>query len=147
LPEAAPEVTIHDVPKRIFSVDDANRMLPLVSRIVNDVVHQHAIWRERVELFEVLSARSRADQPDPDAEALQREVQSLAAEIDGFLAELADLGVELKDFGRGLVDFPARIADRDVYLCWQLGEPAVEHWHDRDAGFAGRQPLGPHALT
>jgi hypothetical protein len=28
-----------------------------------------------------------------------------------------------------------------VYLCWQHGEPRVAHWHEIDAGFAGRQPL------
>ena len=26
-------------------------------------------------------------------------------------------------------------------LCWKLGEEAVRHWHEVDAGFAGRQPL------
>jgi hypothetical protein len=32
--------------------------------------------------------------------------------------------------------------NREVYLCWRLGEPAVEHWHELNAGFAGRQRLG-----
>ena len=39
------------------------------------------------------------------------------------------------------VDFPARLEGREVYLCWQLGEPEVLHWHAMDAGFAGRQPI------
>ena len=30
---------------------------------------------------------------------------------------------------------------REVYLCWRLGEPEVSHWHELNAGFAGRQPL------
>jgi hypothetical protein len=34
---------------------------------------------------------------------------------------------------------------REVYLCWRLGEPEVMYWHELDAGFAGRQPLGAHA--
>jgi hypothetical protein len=28
-----------------------------------------------------------------------------------------------------------------VFLCWKHGEPAVTHWHELDAGFAGRRPL------
>ena len=34
--------------------------------------------------------------------------------------------------------------DHEVYLCWRLGEPEVGHWHDLDAGFAGRQKLLGH---
>jgi hypothetical protein len=30
---------------------------------------------------------------------------------------------------------------RIVYLCWRLGERAIEYWHETDTGFAGRQPL------
>lgn len=47
----------------------------------------------------------------------------------------------LKDIERGLVDFPAVRDGRPVLLCWQLGEPAVDHWHEVSEGFAGRQRL------
>ena len=30
---------------------------------------------------------------------------------------------------------------RLVFLCWRLGEDAVTHWHELDAGVAGRQPI------
>jgi hypothetical protein len=29
----------------------------------------------------------------------------------------------------------------EIYLRWKLGETAVAHWHELDAGFAGRQKL------
>ena len=51
------------------------------------------------------------------------------------------VGVELKDPFSGLVDFPAWRHGHEVYLCWRLGEPDVAHWHELDAGFAGRRPL------
>jgi hypothetical protein len=57
------------------------------------------------------------------------------------LRRLQALGIEVKDINHGLVDFPARRDDRDVYLCWRYDEPSITHWHDLDAGFAGRQPL------
>jgi hypothetical protein len=81
---------------------------------------------------------------EPTAE--QRELQALAQEIDGYIAELQELGVEFKGFDMGLVDFPGELGGRPVYLCWRLGEEAVEHWHEIDAGFAGRQPLSPSAV-
>ena len=129
-----------------FTVEEADRTLPLVRRIVEDIVRHYAIWRERVQLFELEAANRRSDEPNARAETLQRETQALAAEIDGFLRELDDLGVEFKGFDVGLVDFPGEMAGRQVYLCWRLGEPSVQYWHEVDAGYAGRQPLTPVAV-
>lgn len=130
---------------RRFTVEQANSMLPLVGRIVADIVEGYRQWRERVSAFELAAARSRADTPDPEAVELQRQAQLAAAEIEGFLAELTALGVECKSPEIGLVDFPAERDGRTVLLCWRLGEPSVQFWHEVDAGFAGRQPLA--ALT
>jgi len=130
-----------------FTLEQANRTLPLVRKIVEDIVRQYAQWRERMQAFEIVTANARADMPDPRSDTLQREVQTLAAEIDGYLRELRELGIEFKGFENGLVDFPGELDGRVIYLCWQLGEPEIEHWHEIDAGFAGRQPLGPRALA
>ncbi|MFN2397285.1 MAG: DUF2203 domain-containing protein [Gemmatimonadaceae bacterium] len=130
-----------------FTVEDANRTLPLVSRIVQDIVSQYAKWQVRVDEFAMMTAGARAEKPDPRAETLQLEVQSLAAEIEGYVKELERLGIEFKGFDTGLVDFPGEIEGRPVYLCWQLGESSVQHWHEKDAGFAGRQQLLPHQIA
>ena len=55
--------------------------------------------------------------------------------------ELEALEIQVRDIARGLVDFPAVRDGEEVYLCWLEGEPAVTHWHEPDAGFAGRRPL------
>ena len=130
---------------KTFTIEEANRTLPLVRRIVQDIVDQYARWQELVKALDVLAAS-----PAPDTnriDRLQRDIQSAARTIDGFVRELTDLGVEMKGFDVGLVDFPGEMGGRPVYLCWRLGEPAVAHWHERDAGFAGRQPLTPIATT
>ena len=36
-----------------------------------------------------------------------------------------------------------RIDDRLVWLCWRYGEQSIDHYHELDAGFAGRKPLAP----
>jgi hypothetical protein len=134
--------------RRIFTVEQANRTLPLVSRIVHDIVTLYPRWRERVREIEVLAADARMEQPDPRAEQLEREAQALAAEIEGCIREIEQLGVEYKlPLDAGLVDFPGELGGRQIYLCWRLGERAVEHWHELDAGFAGRQPLSPQMVT
>lgn len=132
---------------KTFTVEQANRTLPLVSRIVGDIVALYPRWRERVRQYELRAAGARADRPDPRAQELERELLGLQQEIEGCRRELEALGVQLKDYAMGLVDFPGEIGGRAVCLCWRFGEPAVEHWHECNAGFAGRQPLRPHAVT
>ena len=124
-----------------WTPEKANRALPLVRRIADDLVAQYAVWQELVARFEVASLKSRADRPDPEADLLAREVQRAAKEIQGFVAELAELGVECKSLEQGLMDFAGEHDGRTVYFCWQRGEPRVEHWHELEAGFSGRQPL------
>jgi len=131
----------------VFTPELANRTLPLVRRIVEDIVVQFARWQGRVREFELASATNSVAVPNPQAGQLEREVAALAAELEHFQRELAELGVEFKDYVQGLVDFPAERDGRAVYLCWRLGEPAVEYWHEIDAGYAGRQPLDPRVAA
>ncbi len=122
---------------RVFSIEQANRALPLVSRIVRDVVEQHREICDLEELCQVprpgWSARVVSDIRDAYADALER--------LRGLIDELADVGVQLKDWRRGIVDFPAYHAGRPVELCWRLGEKRICHWHEPDAGFRCRRPI------
>ena len=124
-----------------FSVEEANRTLPLVRRIVSDAVRDYWRWQEKVREYEELAANRKVDQPSDEAERLEHEAQQLARDIDGYIAEIRQLGVEMKGIDSGLVDFPSEVNGRPVLLCWQLGEESVQYWHEEDAGFAGRQPV------
>jgi hypothetical protein len=128
---------------QLFTVDQANRTLPLVRRIVEDIVQQHRRWQEAIVELDLIVSGVRADLPDPRAVALEREVQSIAREIDVFQGELEALGIQLKDRRIGLIDFPSEMDGRRVLLCWRFGEPSVQFWHDENTGYAGRQPLSP----
>jgi hypothetical protein len=124
-----------------FTVDAANRTLPLIRRIVSDAVRDYWRWQDKVREYEEVAANRVPGEPGDDAERLEREAQQLARDIDGYLGEIRQLGVEMKGFDTGLVDFPAEIDGKPVLLCWQLGEESVQYFHEEDAGFAGRQPL------
>ena len=132
---------------RIFTIEEANRTLPLVGRIVDDLVRDHRLWEDKVREFELATVGSSPEHPDAIAELLQTEAQRLAREIEGYIAELNALGVIVKGMDTGLVDFRGQIDGRDVYYCWKLGEPSVMYWHEIDAGFVGRQRLHPLALV
>ena len=95
----------------------------------------------------VLTDRERRKPNDSDPyveERLHSEAQLEAEEtkLREYVEELDRLGVELKGTD-GLCDFPSIQDGREVYLCWRLGEPEVLYWHDRQAGFPGRQRLKP----
>jgi hypothetical protein len=62
-------------------------------------------------------------------------------EVRRLLLTLQEAGIVVRDIERGLIDFPALIDDREVYLCWELGEDEVAWWHELDAGYRGRQSL------
>ncbi len=132
---------------RNFTVEEANRTLPLVSKIASDLVRAHGSWEDKVREFELATVGSSPDRPDVMAELLQAEAQRLAVEIEGYITELADLGVICKGMDTGLVDFPGERDGRQVYYCWMLGEPTVQFWHEVDAGFVGRQKIETLTLT
>lgn len=132
---------------RNFTVEEANRTLPLVSKIVSDLVRAHGSWEDKVREFELATVGSSPDKPDVMADLLQAEAQRLAMEIEGYISELADLGVICKGMDTGLVDFPGERDGRQVYYCWMLGEPSVQFWHEMGAGFVGRQKIETLTLT
>lgn len=132
---------------QLFTVEQANRTLPLVRKIVEDVVQQHRRWRETILELDLVTSTARPDEPRDRAEELERRALQLARELEGFQRELEDLGIQLKDPRLGLVDFPSEVGGRTVLLCWRLGEPDVQFWHEVDAGYAGRQPLSPELVA
>ena len=124
---------------KIFTVQEANALLPNVRTIVGKIQRAHRrISHYREDAKKAAEAAERGGGGFVDGVAYA----ALLTELTNHLAELEALGVQLKDFERGLVDFPSLRDGRVVLLCWQLGEgDELEWWHDVDAGFAGRTPL------
>lgn len=126
---------------QLWTSERATSALPLLRRIADDLVRTFVEWRDLVGRFELASIVVTADAPAPEVIRLQKEVLRAAAEIEAFMQELAELGVECKSPETGLFDFPSEREGRPIYLCWMRGERTVSHWHEIDAGFAGRQAL------
>jgi hypothetical protein len=126
---------------KVFTIEEANRTLPLVRRIVADLMALHPRWRAAVAAYELAQVRVTAEGESADARNLRLEAGRLAGEIEACLDELAQIGCVFKGFEDGLIDFPAFHEERMVYLCWRHGEERIEHWHELDSGFAGRRPL------
>lgn len=127
---------------KLFTVELANAMLPLVRAIVADVVETAVRLRDLHLSLEPLRQAGTLDQAHAEeVRPLVVEFESGQQRLQELETELNALGVELKDCFTGLVDFRSLQDDREVYLCWRLGEPEVAHWHELDAGFIGRRPI------
>ena len=129
-----PEV---EVSRRFFTVEQANRALVLVRRIVRDVLNDYQLV---LDLQEMLEDRQH-NNADGDVRDLQRQIIERVERLQGFSDELIDIGAEVKDWTTGVVDFPAVAAGREVRLCWRYGEEAIAYWHTDDDGCAGRRGI------
>lgn len=136
-------------PARLFTLEQANAMLPLVRAIAGDLKTLAGEVLERRERLATLLSAREARPGDPYSDELlaqQAELQRDVERLQEYIDELRQLGVEAKG-PQGLVDFPTLIDGRVAYLCWQVGEPEIQFWHELEAGFRGRQPLATGKLA
>ena len=137
-------------PAKIFTVEEANARLPLVRAIVGDMVRLSRELLDRRERLNQLHASRPSDPTDvyqAEVVHVQQELEKDSERLQEFLDELLELGVVPQGPAEGLVDFAAMMDGRLVYLCWKFDEPEVLHWHELEAGFAGRQSLTAGTLS
>jgi hypothetical protein len=133
---------------RIFTLEEAERTLPLLRRILTDLRAEYRIWQDAGAEYELLAAGARADRGETEELlAARRAMTESADRISGFLDEIAAIGCLFKGFDAGLVDFYTLREDRLVFLCWRVDEDHITHWHDVESGYAGRQPVDSTFLT
>ncbi|HVX65048.1 MAG TPA: DUF2203 domain-containing protein [Bryobacteraceae bacterium] len=70
-----------------------------------------------------------------------RRREAAAARLRAVIESIQASGCLVKDLDAGLLDFPTLLRDREVYLCWKLGEPEIAFWHGIEEGFRGRKPI------
>jgi hypothetical protein len=125
------------MPKRYFTVEEANAMLVTLRPLVAAMMEaRQRIVAAQPDLWPVLE-KDAGNGGSDKASAVLVDFEIVHSSVK----TIKSLDIELKDVNTGLVDFLAEREGRDVYLCWRYDEPKVAFWHDLEAGFAGRQPL------
>lgn len=122
----------------IFTISEANGMLPRLRPLLGELREEWGRIKEMNPEIRKLRDRAMFDAWHPRGVEYVESVSHLT----GVMSEIRDMGVLVKDLDKGLCDFPYMKADRVVYLCWHLGEDSIGYWHDVEAGFSGREPLG-----
>lgn len=128
--------TLRIVQERFFTVQEANELIPFLSEKLTElrsVQHKLRLIGANNPKSQEIALRGGVPVPPFYLTLLTR----LQCVVQDICAE----GCHLKDIESGLVDFPTIWEGREVYLCWKLGEEEVGHWHELEAGFAGRQSL------
>ena len=115
---------------KYFTPAEAKKTLPLVKKIVRDILN---------DAFQI---RTITESLNGNIEE-NFEVRQLAANMDGYMNELEEIGCSFKDwnFQIGLVDFPSLINGEEVLLCWRSDEEDILYFHGYDEGYAGRKPI------
>jgi hypothetical protein len=126
---------------RLFTVDEANALLPIVRSLVEEILDSIRRLRSKSETV------IRKEELDPDAPNLMdrlredNEIARLIGQVKGLVDEIDSYGCMCKGVEQGLIDFPCMLGSEVVFLCWQMGEASVSYWHRVEEGFAGRRPL------
>ena len=113
---------------KYFTPKEAKMTLPLVKKIVKDIIDT---TREIRLLVDDLNGQIENNE----------QVTKMINNINGFINELEEVGCFYKDwnFNIGLVDYPALIGGEEVFLCWRSDEEDIRYYHSAQEGYAGRK--------
>lgn len=134
-------VSSDDAKPRLFSLEEANALIPRLELIMERMQRRGLELREALE---VMARETQAPLANIEiSELLERrpELQALVDDLEHLIGEIDACGGQFKGLELGLVDFPSEIEGQVGLLCWQYGEKEITHWHSLDSGFAGRQAL------
>lgn len=126
---------------RLFTVDEANELLPNVRVLVEQILEN---IRRLKSASETVIRKEGLDPETPNLMNRLRddsEIAKLIGQVKGWVDEINSYGCVCKGVEQGLIDFPCMLGAEVVFLCWQIGESSVNHWHRIEDGFAGRKAL------
>ena len=129
---------------RLVTIDEANKMLPLVQNVVEDIVR---IWdsiiqkRTELECLEKNPTHEEGIDLQGTAQSLKQDLNACIDRINGYIREIEDLGCFVQEFKRGVINFPTLYVGRKVFLCWRPGDEEVRYWHELDEAFTERTPI------
>ena len=135
---------IPGVPPEVLSLEDVQRRVPLLKRIVRDVVESFEGRRKSKEFLEELTIISRkfsSSEIEETMNSLRRGIAEADRLLEALEKEVMGLGGKLRDPSRGLTYFYSDRDSRRIFLIWDLREPDLLTWHELDETFSDRVPV------
>ena len=130
---------------RLFKLAEAQRLIPQLERLMLGAMEKKRAYEtagQEIQQFTERVMMMGGMTVDRDRVRASRERRDAAAQnLREAIERVQELGCVVKDLDIGLVDFPTRFRGSEVYLCWRLGESAIEFWHGTNEGFRGRKAI------
>jgi hypothetical protein len=128
-----------------FTLYEAEELLPEIERLLRQAIQLKDAYQQAEQELQALLQRIMqsggmvVDRQIVLQARLRRD--SVGEPLKKALEGIQSNGCVVKDLNIGLVDFPTLFRGEEVYLCWKLGETAIEYWHGMQEGFAGRKAI------
>ena len=130
---------------RFFTLHEAEQLLPQVEAAIRDAISRKAEYQESESGWQAFQRRvmllGGVQVDHEQLLALKNRRDSAAAGVKEAIEKIHEYGCLVKDLDIGLIDFPTLLRGEEVYLCWKLGESAIQFWHGVHEGFPGRKPI------
>jgi hypothetical protein len=130
---------------RYFTLPQAESLLPEVERFLRDALFHKSEAQQAHRELEETSDRIRSSGGmrvnHSQLSAVRARLDTSVEALKNALELIDQAGAQVKDLDIGLIDFLSRFQDRDVCLCWKLGESGIGFWHGLEEGFQGRKPI------
>ncbi|MFT7581022.1 MAG: hypothetical protein ACI9MR_002696 [Myxococcota bacterium] len=142
----APPRPTSPAPARHYSVPDADALVPYLTETFAEIAEDRAQLSTLVDTLadeglDLLEEVAVDDVTDPRFAPRFARVMTYQRQIRDRLQAVEALGAEVRDLD-GRVEVASRYNGRDVYLCWELGDPAFDHWREVDADVTERLRVG-----
>ena len=136
---------------RYFSLEQAEKLLPEVEGAMRRAIGLKQQYQRLEAEWEKFSRRIQmaggARVNHSAALEMKGSKEEAARGLKGCVEDIHKFGCLVKDLDTGLIDFPTLFQEREVYLCWKLGEAGIQFWHGVDEGFRGRKPIDAEFLA
>lgn len=122
---------------RLYTPEEASQLIPEMTVLIKKL-------QKRQENVRQLMGQAELPIPPIIYNLGSRMGSDMAAEfiiIEELLEKIQSYGGQIKDIDDGLIDFPGIVNGREVWLCWQIGESAITHFHDFGKGFSDRKAI------
>ena len=132
---------------RFFNFHEAEQLLPILEALLRTAIDSkqkvEKVDTELTELSQRIVFNGGVLVDFERVAGLKSTKDASAEDLKEALMQIEASGCLIKDLDIGLIDFPCLVDDREIYLCWKLGEPNIRFWHNTDEGFQGRKPIDP----
>ena len=126
-----------DMATKLYTPEEASQLIPEISILIKKLQTHQTNVRELMGQVEF---------PVPPAfynvgSAVGSNMAVEFIAIETIIDKIQAHGGKIKDIDQGLIDFPGVVNGREVWLCWQMGESAITHFHDFGKGFNDRKEI------